>query len=479
MTQVAAHHPPRLSERRAAARSAIVVGAGLAGIAAAVRLAEAGWRVTLFEARKQLGGRATSHVDPRTGRRLDNCQHVLLGCCTEAIDLFGRLGVDDRIEWHDELYFLSEGGRADRFARCALPPPAHLLPPLLSCSFLSWTSKFAVVRAMRAMRNGRDQWLASGGGDDMSFAEWLRRHRQPRQAVERFWSVVIVSALNESIESVSAAAALKVFRDAFLGGANGSRLGVPRVPLADLYERTDALLRRSGGSVVTSTPVGGLNVRDGQVESVRSGDGRVLTADAYVVAVSLDRVERLFPPHIAGLDDRFAALERFTFSPILGIHLWFDRRVLRVPHAVLVNSPLHWVFDRGVDEQGAQHLHAVVSAARQWVGLPAPAILEHVLAELHRYLPSCRPARLVRGEVIKERKATFAPTPGIESIRPSATGSIPNLFLCGDYCRTGWPATMEGAVRSGYMAAAAIDGDASLAARLAIDAPAAAGARVA
>ena len=471
MTQLA-HDPPRLSERRAAGRSAIVVGAGLAGIAAAVRLAEAGWRVTLFEARKQLGGRATSHVDPRTGRRLDNCQHVLLGCCTEALDLFNRLGVDDRIEWHDELYFLSERGQVDRFGRSPLPAPAHHLPSLFSCRFLSWTSKFAIVRAMHAMRNGRDQGLASGGGgDDVSFAQWLRRYRQPREAVERFWSVVIVSALNESIELVSASAALKVFRDAFLAGPHGSRLGVPRVPLAGLYERTDALLRRSGGSVVTSTPVGGLNVRNGRVESIRSGDGRVLTADAFVVAVSLDRIERLFPPHIARLDDRFAALDRFTFSPILGIHLWFDRRVLGVPHAVLVNSPLHWVFDRGVDEGGAQHLHAVVSAARHWVGLPAPAILEHVLAELHRYLPSCRPSRLVRGEVIKERKATFAPTPGVETIRPAATGAIANLFLCGDYCRTGWPATMEGAVRSGYLAAAAINGDTSLAARLATLAP--------
>src|SRR5688572_22181433 len=463
MTQIL-DQPPTIASPGGSTPSAIVIGAGLAGIAAAIRLAEAGWQVTLFEARKQLGGRATSHVDPQTGKRLDNCQHVLLGCCTQTIDLLRRLGVDDQVEWHDAVHFVSDGGRVNVFRPSWLPPPAHLLPSFLRCTFLSWRSKVAIARAMRAITRGDDG--RGGGGEDFTFAQWLQRHRQPREAVDRFWSIVVVSALNENIDSASAALATKVFRDGFLGGPDAHRIGIPRVPLVQLYERTDALLQRHHGSIVTSTPVSGLNVRNGLVNSVRSGDGRVLTADAYVVAVSLDKLAKLLPPRISEFDDRFAAIDRFTFSPIVGLHLWFDRRVLDLPHAVFVGSPLHWLFDRGVDEQGRQHLHAVVSAAREWAASPAPTVLERALAELHRYLPPSRMAQLVRGEVIKERKATFAPTPGIDAVRPGTTGRIENLFLCGDYCRTGWPATMESAVRSGYLAAAAASGNLSLAAEL-------------
>jgi zeta-carotene desaturase len=463
MTQML-DQPPAVASPGGSTSSAIVIGAGLAGIAAAVRLAEAGWRVTLFEARKQLGGRATSHVDPQTGKRLDNCQHVLLGCCTQTIDLLRRLGVERQVEWHDAVHFVSDGGRVDVFRPSWLPPPAHLLPSFLRCTFLSWRSKVAIARSMRAIHGGDDG--RGGGGEDLTFAQWLQRHRQPREAVDRFWSVVVVSALNETIDAASAALAIKVFRDGFLGGPDAHRVGIPRVPLVQFYERTDALLQQRRGCIVTSTPVSGLNVRDGLVQSVRSGDGRVLTADAYVVAVSLDKLAKVLPPRIGEFDNRFAEIDRFAFSPIVGLHFWFDRRVLDLPHAVLVGSPLHWVFDRGVDEQGRQHLHAVVSAAREWAALPSPTVLERAVAELHRYLPPSRVARLVRGEVVKERKATFVPAPGIDAVRPGATGPIENLFLCGDYCRTGWPATMESAVRSGYLAAAAASGDPSLAAGL-------------
>jgi zeta-carotene desaturase len=171
--------------------------------------------------------------------------------------------------------------------------------------------------------------------------------------------------------------------------------------------------------------------------------------------VPAERVTKLVPPRASQVDSRFGALDRFEFSPILGIHLWYDRRVLDLPHAALVGSPLHWLFDRGVSERGHQHLHGVISAARDFVDLPSDRIVRRASEAVAGYLPGVRNAALVRGEVIKERRATISLTPGVERIRPGATGPIENLFLAGDYCVTGWPCTMEGAVRSGQLAAEA------------------------
>ena len=437
--------------------TACVVGGGIAGVSAAVRLAEAGWRVTLLESRPYLGGRATSHTDPRTGEPLDNCQHVLLRCCTAMTGLLDTLGVADEVEWHDRLHFIDERGRVDVIASSPLPAPAHLAPSLLRCRFLSPRAKWAVARGMLALR--RDD----PAPDAMTFAEWLRRHRQPAEAVERFWSPVAVSALNESPGRASAAMAAKVFRDSLLGSRDAFHVGVPRVPLVRLYERVGDLLRTAGGEVRLGTRVARLGVAGGRVSGVTCTRGDVCRADAYVCALPPERVSGVMPPEAAADDSRFAALGRLEFSPIVGVHLWLDRIVLPCPQAALVGSPLHWVFDRGTAPDGTRHLHAVTSAAREWAALSREEITRRVTNELHRYLPASRAAKLVRAEAYKERRATFSATAASESLRPPAAGAIDNLFLAGDYCRTGWPATMEGAARSGYAAA-----DAAIASRKAV-----------
>ena len=426
--------------------TACVVGGGIAGVAAAVRLADAGWKVTLLESRKYLGGRATSHADPRTGEPLDNCQHVLLRCCTTMVDLLERLAVSGDVAWHDRLYFLDERGRRHVMRAAPLPSPAHLAPSLLSCGFLSARAKLAVARAMVALMREPPP------PDDMTFAEWLCRHGQPQEAVSRFWSVVVVSALNETPDRASAAMAAKVFRDAFLGPRNAYEVGVPRVPLVRLYQRVGEVLRRAGGEARVGTGVDSIDVEHGRVTGVQCADG-MHAADAYVCALPPERLDKVFAPAARAEDERLSAAGRLCFSPIVGIHLWFDRRVLDRPFAALVGSPLHWVFDRGIGPEGGQRLHGVTSAAREWADLPREEVVRRASAELHRYAPASAGARLVRAEVFKERRATFSPSPGAEALRPATTGAVRNLYLAGDYCRTGWPATMEGAARSGYLAA--------------------------
>ena len=427
--------------------TACVVGGGIAGVAAAVRLADAGWRVTLLESRKYLGGRATSHADPRTGEPLDNCQHVLLRCCTTLIDLFRRLAVADDVEWHDRLYFLDETGRRHVMRAAPLPSPAHLAPSLLACGFLSARAKLAVARGMLALMREPPP------SDDVSFADWLRRHGQPDEAVSRFWSVVVVSALNETPQRASAAMAAKVFRDAFLGPRDAYQVGVPRVPLVRLYQRVGEVLRRAGGEARVGTGVAAIDVEPGRVTGVRCADGTQVVSDVYVCAMPPERLDRVFAPAARAADGRLGSTSRLGFSPIVGVHLWLDRRVLDLPFAALVGSPLHWVFDRGIVPDGGQRLHGVTSAAREWAELPREEVVRQVVAELQKYVPASAGARLTRAEVFKERRATFSPAPGAEALRPTTTGAINNLFLSGDYCRTGWPATMEGAARSGYLAA--------------------------
>ena len=437
--------------------SAVVLGGGLAGIAAAVRLAEAGLRVTLVERRARLGGRATSHLDARTDQLLDNCQHVVLGCCTNLIDLYARLGVADLIEWHDRLHFLDRHGCHDVMRRGGWPAPLHLAGSLMKFRCLGWRAKGSIAAALAGMcRN------TSAGNRELStisFAEWLRRHHQPPEAVERFWNVVVVSALNGTVGHVSAAYALQVFRQGFMAHRDAYLVGLPRVPLVRLYDTAKSLVKDRGGRVVTGNAARALRFDGRRVTGVELRCGRRIIGDVYVSALPFDNLHRIAPDDLRAADARLGRLGEFETSPILGVHLWFDRPVTDLPHMVLVDSPLQWVFNRGVDPAtNRQYLHAVISAAQDWVDLPAEEILRRVRGELSAYLPAAVDADLVDGRVIKERRATFAPVPGVDAIRPPASGAVENLFLAGDWCQTGWPATMEGAVRSGYLAAAAVVG---------------------
>jgi zeta-carotene desaturase len=418
-------------------RRAIVVGGGLAGIAAAVMMSDHGVAVTLLEARKRLGGRAGSFEDARTGQVLDNCQHVTMGACRVYIDLLGRLGVANKIAWGTRQTWIEPGGRRSTLAAAPLPGAMAFGPSLLLARFLSLGDKASIARAAGAAAKADRHALG-----DRTFAQWLAGTRPTDRAIRRFWNPLIVSACNLEPDRVSARVGLHVVQDAMLGGAASASIGVPDVPLDALYEPVPGVLRDGGGGVEFGARV--TAIERGRVSCT---DGRTFESDAVVCALDPAAANRLVstegqPPYPG-----------VVFSPILGVHLRFDRPVLDVPHAVLVEGAVQWVFAKPA-EPGL--LHAVVSAADAWAGLSERDIVRRVVDELAEYLPQTRSAELRWARPVLERRATFAATPGFQGSRPGA-GRLcdQGCFLAGDATATGWPATMEGAVRSGRGAAAA------------------------
>lgn len=425
-------------------RRVIVAGGGIAGIAAALRLAERGVAVTLLETRRKLGGRATSFNDVRTGETLDNCQHVAMGACACYLDLLRRLKVDHLIDWTEHTLWVEAGGRRSTLRPAPLPAPGHLAPSLLTARFLTTAEKLQISRAtLAALRADRAKWRSA------TFADWLTAHAQSPGAISKFWSPIIVSACNLTVDRVAASSALHVIQGGFLRSRAAGRIGLPRVPLVDLYDPAEEAIRAAGGSIRLGESVERIDER-----AVVTTKGESIDADSVICALPFERAITAVDPAITSRDVRFDAMRSLTHSPILGVHLVASSQILDGPHAVLVNRPTHWLFNKGAAPDGAQRLHAVISAADEWVALSEDQIAQRVIDDLHACFPASRAVEFLSVRPVKEKRATFAATPDSESLRPPNTGDSA-IILAGDYTATGWPATMEGAVRSGYAAAAA------------------------
>jgi squalene-associated FAD-dependent desaturase len=441
-----------MSERPTQNSRVAVVGGGLAGLAAGCALAESGFRVTLFERRPYLGGRASSYQHPGTGEVVDNCQHVLLGCCTNLIQFYERLGVEDKIRWYDRLTFLEPGGRASVIEPTKLPAPLHNTVAFLRADCLNFSDKLSIAIAMAAIAPA----MPRDSGE--SFLTWLRRHQQTEQAIERFWKPVLVSALNEELDRVSVPYAAQVVRESFLKSAAAGRMGVPTVPLTDLYSVAGDYITARGGEIRVRSGVESFSNWPDIVKLLVSGEES--TFDFVVFAVSFDVMSRILPQTPAAEPLR-QLLARFETSPITGVHLWFDRQVTDLDHAVLLDRTVQWMFHkskllkRNENEKGS-YVELVVSSSKTLVEKSRAEIIELALAELREFLPGARGANLVKSTVIKEVHATYSPRPGVDAFRPRPETVWPRVFLAGDWTATGWPATMEGAVRSGYMAAESV-----------------------
>lgn len=443
-------------------RRVAVVGGGIAGLACALRLAEAGVAVTVLETRRKLGGRATSFVDPRTGEVLDNCQHVLMGCCTNLLDFYARLGVEGAIEWHERVFWANPPHAPDVMRPGLLPAPAHFTGSFAAMRMLTLAEKRAVARAMwRMLRmgaSGRARW------EGRPFGEFLAECGQPAGTIERFWSPVVVSACNLDVGEASAASAMQVFQEGFLANARAPLMGLSTVPLVRLYDPAEDAIRAAGGEVRLGVSAMAIAFDGRRVTGVVTDEG-MFDADAVVSAVPADRLARLVSGALVAADGRLAHLDGIGTSPIVGVHLRFPVRVLDLPHLVLPGRGTQWLFDKGISGDGSQHVHAVISGAAPWMELDEATIAARVVEDVRWALPAARGIEPTSVRSVKERRATFAVVPGLDRLRPPAVavgterdGGVRNLFLAGDWTRTGWPATMEGAVRSGYLAAGGVLG---------------------
>ncbi len=416
--------------RSAAIPRVKIAGGGLAGLAAAAALGSLGFSVDLHEARPFLGGRATSFpLTPslEDSERIDNCQHVLLRCCDNLLDFYRRCGVEEKIRFYDRLNFVRPGGAVDVLAPGLLPAPLHMLGSFLRFGALPLGDRFRIMRALAALLRERRR----ADLDTFTMGEWLLEKQMTPEAVERFWRPILVSALNEEPERASALPAFQVFWQGLLASRQSYQMGVPAVPLADLYSAAlEAKLGR--------------DVRVHLRSTVEQLDPAADEAEYYISAVPFERVEALIP-------DLGLRLERFEHSPITGVHLWYDRPLTELPHAVLLDRTLQWLF-----RKSDTYVLAVVSASRSLLERSKAEIVEMADGELREFFPHAAEAKLVRSHVVKETRATYSAVPGLESQRPQAETIHPNLFLAGDWTDTGWPATMEGAVRSGYRAAEAV-----------------------
>lgn len=438
-----------------------MIGGGLAGLSSAVALAEAGFHVRLLEKRPHLGGRATSYQLP-DGEHVDNCQHVTLGCCTNLADFYRRVGASEKIHIYQRLFFLDSQGRRGVVKGSSLPPPFHLAPSFLLFPSLSWADKLGIARAMLT--------IARSGGrptdaDGTTMLDWLHREGQTAGAIQRFWRVVLISALSEELDRIDARYGVDVFWKSFLANRQGFEVGIPAVPLADLYDGCRDAIEQRGGEVRTRAGIREIRVSNGRVADVRLDDGSELTAEFFVVAVPQDALLELLPQSLVDGEPTFSNLRNLATAPITGVHLWFDRPVMSEPFLTLLDRTVQWIFNKTslyatpLPERTAdagQYLQLVISASYELVPRSRQEIIDLCRAELLDALPATRDARLLKATVIKETAATFSPRPGCDRWRPPQRCPIANLFLAGDWTQTGWPATMEGAVRSGYLAAEAI-----------------------
>jgi squalene-associated FAD-dependent desaturase len=410
------------------------MGGGLAGLSATAALASAGFEVDLFEARPFLGGRATSYPLQAGGdeaETIDNCQHILLRCCVNLLDFYQRLGVRDRIQFHREFYFIEPGGRISVLRRGRLPAPLHFTGAFLGLKCLGLADKLGIARALLAMRRER---TSRTDLQRISMLDWLRQKRQTPRAIDRFWRQVLVSAINEDLDRMAASYGFQTFWLGFLARADSYEMGVPSVPLRDLYT-VDAWQRLGQVRLHLRTPVEAVD--EGGI--VAGGERR--TADYYVCALPFERLAALGLPA--------PALEH---SPITGVHLWFDRQVTTLPYATLLDRTMQWMFNK----DGGRYLQLVVSASRDLTPLSRQEVIDIAVGDLRLYFPQVREAKLEKAHVVKEMRATFSAAPDTEALRPGPQTANPRLFLAGDWTKSGWPATMEGAVRSGYIAAEAL-----------------------
>ena len=441
--------------------SVAVIGGGVAGLAAAVAAVEQGFRVELFEQAPQLGGRAGSYRDTRVDRLIDLSPHVAMGCCTNLLDFCRRTNTSDGFDRFATLHFFGPDGRRYDFAGSRwLPAPLHLMPALRRLGYLAGRDRRAIARAMLRLA----RWNEPDAPNAPTMGDWLRRQNQPETAMRRFWSVVLESALGDKIDHVSVSAARKVLVDGFMATPVAYELFVPRVPLGEIWEQVGSWLCSRGAAIRLRVRIERLQVEDSRIVGIALGDGSIHRFDHVVSAVSWKQLGRLLGPELLALVPQAEAGAELSSSPITAVHLWFDRPIMDIPHAALIGRLSQWVFPdylpspsgTKAGSEGQRHYTVVISASHALVGRESQEVLQDVLADLRAVWPASGDAKLLHHRVLTQPAAVFSLRPGAAMMRPQQPTPIRGFALAGDWTATDWPATMEGAVRSGRLAIEAL-----------------------
>lgn len=434
-------------------KSVAVVGGGVAGLSAACALAEAGLRVKLVERRGYLGGRASSYLHPGVDETIDNCQHALFGCCTNLLGFYRRIGVHKKIHWTRTMTMIEPGGRRSVLGPSWLPAPLHGLPRLLTAQAFTRQDKMALARAFQLLLN------PVPADSTETLAAWLRRNGQTAGAMDRFWRLVIASALNGDLDEIALPYAAKVIRELFMNSTEAGAMGVSTVPLSELYGGAERFLRERGGEVLLNAGVESAAWDEETSQWTLTTRAGKVVADFVVLALPFEAMAKLLPqmPPVESADALAAQIAQHNHSPICSVHLWFDREVTELEHAVLLDRTIHWMYNKSrlQPERRAKgsYLELVVSASRAFAALERKEAIALALTELAEFFPAVAEAKLEKAALVKEVRATFTVPPGIDAARPGPASPWPNCVLAGDWTATGWPSTMESAARSGHSAA--------------------------
>ena len=451
----------------------MVLGGGVAGIATAMYLLDRGYRVDLIEARDFLGGRSFSFTDKETGGAVDNGQHVIIKGCSQFLDLLQRLGALDR--WYQQprlnLPIRDRRGNSGSLSSSRLPSPFHLTPSFFGYSHLGFRDKFRVALALaRAKFTDRHQPYL----EQITFKEWLDQSGQTERAVQNFWNLLLMPTLNDSVQDVSATMGLMIVQEGMLAGSHSADLGYPQEGLLDaLGEPAREYLSIQGVRLILNSPIRSIMTKSDEVQAVELSSGEIWSGRIFVSALPFDALLRVLPQEALEMP-YFQRLTGLESSPIVNVHLWYDRQVMAQDFCVFADSPLQWVFNqsliysrsrlglkktglaRGQESDASQHICISLSAAWEYIGQPREALAERFIEEMARVFPEAEKARVQRAVVVKQRQATFRCLPGVNDLRPASPTPYCNLFLAGEWTNTGWPSTMESAARSGYNAAQAV-----------------------
>jgi squalene-associated FAD-dependent desaturase len=444
----------------------IVIGAGVAGLRAAAQLAARGARVLVLESKAVLGGRATAFNDPQTGERVDNGQHVMLGCYHETFAFLRQIGTENRVRVQPslEVDFVDTAGERSRLSLPGLPPPINFIAGLLDWNALGWRDRFAALRLAGPIRTAQSGMREEGRGKTPTriaaspgetVEEWLINNGQTARIREMLWEPLALAALNQSVRVAAAPPFAAVLARMFGGGPRDASLALPTWPLDQVYaEPARRFIEERGGEVRIGCTArihlngGGLTYVDARGERVDAG--------SVVAAVPWYALVDLFAGDTAPVEALRRAAAQTAPSPIASVNLWLDRRILRTPFLGLPGRSMQWVFDKEqMLEAGTSHITLVSSGATDVMAMQNDELIALALRELRETVPEARAAKVVRASVVRERRATYSLAPG-QPKRPATVTDVKGLVLAGDWIETGLPATIEGAAISGRRAAEAI-----------------------